>query len=125
MNDLKQFGRRIYYFKKDSSFIFDTGEYSGYGYESMPTPEEDLVNYRELQNYTLGVDIDYVDLDYGAHKEDFINCIAFRINVETKEIEFTFKEETNEDRISEKDLRKIGNKGWVREEEYEFMVNGE
>ena len=98
MNDFKQFGRRVYYLKKDSSFILDTGEYSGYGYVSIPTPEEDLVNYRELQNYILGVDIDYVELDYGVHKEDFINCSAFRVNVETKEIEFTFQEEANERR---------------------------
>lgn len=94
-----QFGRRIYYSLADGSFIFDTGEYSGWGYSEKPSVEDDFAKYEELSPYKLA-EVDYIDLEYGQFSEDFINCLSFRVNTFTKEIEFSFLENKYEAPLS-------------------------
>lgn len=87
-------GRRIYYNPSDGMVIFHLGETLG-NFVERPSVEEDLLIQEQLNNYTLddlGVSIDYIDLEYGVYQEEFDTCRTFRVNPETRSIEFSYKE---------------------------------
>ncbi|MNO65887.1 hypothetical protein D3C76_566620 [compost metagenome] len=82
-----QIGRKIYYDKETGSVLVDTGERSGDVVET--TWEQDFNSYKALTERveeTVGV----IELEYGEHAQDFAECSGYRINVNTKKLEFSY-----------------------------------
>jgi len=80
-------GRRIYFNKENGSIILDTGERCG---AVVPTTvEEDFTSYRALQNVDRE-SLNYIELPYGEHQEDFATCTHYEIDVEANELIFHF-----------------------------------
>ncbi|KQC46933.1 hypothetical protein AP057_08885 [Geobacillus sp. Sah69] len=84
---LNLIGRRLYFDKNTGQIIVDTGEYKSFG--TKPTVEEDIETYIELSKRNRD-SFDYIDLEYGQYEEDFRICSAYRINPETKQLEFSY-----------------------------------
>ena len=80
-------GKRIYFNKEDGSIILDTGERCG---AVVPTTvEEDLAFYDVLQNVERE-SLNYIELSYGEHQEEFATCTHYEIDVEANELIFHF-----------------------------------
>jgi hypothetical protein len=80
-------GRRIYYDQSTGNVIVDTGERCGNVIET--TIEQDFQAYRALSECnpeTVGV----LQLEYGQYAQDFAACNGYRVNPETREIEFSY-----------------------------------
>ena len=80
-------GRRIYYDISTGNVILDTGERQG---SVVPTTvEKDFQSYSALTERirdTVGV----LDLEYGQYAQDFAESNGYRVNPETKELEFSY-----------------------------------
>ena len=83
---MNKVGKRIWFLKNTGEVIFIRGE--GIGGEGS-TPEEDVEYYQEL-NERVRSTIDYIDLEYGQYAEDFMLCNSYRVNPETKQLEFSY-----------------------------------
>ena len=89
---MNQIGRRIYYEKVTGKVILDTGERSGYVVET--TIDQDFETYAVLAERvreTVGV----IQLEYGQYAADFAACNGFRVNPQTREIEFSYPDPQN------------------------------
>jgi len=78
-----EIGRRIYYNKATGAFVYDTGERSGDVVET--TPEQDFASYPQLQGRSLA-DTGYIELAYGARREEFFNMGSLEVNPATQEL---------------------------------------
>ena len=87
MAGYKYLGKRIYYLKVDGRVILDTGEAEGW--VNSTTSEDDWRIYTELQKYNK-TEVDYIELKWGEFKTEFAECTSYKINVDTKEIEFDY-----------------------------------
>lgn len=83
----KYIGKRIYYLKVDGRVILDTGEAEGW--VNQTTTEDDWRIYSELQKYNK-TEVDYIELQFGEFKTEFAECTSYRVNVETKTLEFDY-----------------------------------
>lgn len=82
-----QIGRRIFYDIATGNVIVDIGERQG---AVVPkTIEQDIQTYKELSERNLDK-FDYIELEYGQYEQDFAECNGYRINPETKELEFSY-----------------------------------
>lgn len=80
-------GRKIYYDLSTGVVIVDTGEHSGFVVST--TIEQDIETYKALSERnreSFGV----IELPYGAYAEDFAMCTGYRVNPETKQLEFSY-----------------------------------
>lgn len=82
-----QVGRRIYYEKSTGNVIIDTGERSGNVRET--TVEEDFTSYVALTERVRD-SVDYIQLEYGQFAQDFTECNGYRVNPETRTMEFSY-----------------------------------
>jgi hypothetical protein len=80
-------GRRIYYDKSTGSIIIDTGEMQGAVIAT--TIEHDIASYISLSERNRE-SFDVLQLVYGQFAQDFAECNGYRINPETKEMEFSY-----------------------------------
>ena len=87
MAGYKYLGKRIYYLKVDGRVILDTGEAEGW--VNPTTSEDDWRIYSELQKYNK-TEIDFIELQFGEFKTEFAECTSYRVNVETKTLEFDY-----------------------------------
>ena len=80
-------GKRLYYNKETGYVFFVRGEQSG----DIPvfTPDEERNLYTKIQERVLGT-YDSIDLEYGQYAQDFRDCNGYRVNTETKELEFSY-----------------------------------
>ncbi|QOY37986.1 hypothetical protein AWH56_010705 [Anaerobacillus isosaccharinicus] len=84
---MRQVGRKIYYEKETGNVILDTGERMG---SAIPTTvEQDFNTFVEIKN-RVPETIDVIELPYGMYADDFRISNGYRVNVETKEIEFSY-----------------------------------
>ena len=84
-----EIGRRLYYELATGNVIQDTGERSG---EVIATTrEQDFEAYKALANRTPET-VGVIVLEYGEYREDFARCSGYRINLETLEIEFSYRD---------------------------------
>lgn len=90
--DYLEVGRRIYFAKDTGIFILDTGDYAGYDQESVPDLERDYANNPELKVHPIEK-IDFIDLNYGQYHEEFMTCRSFRVNIDTRTLEFKYRDE--------------------------------
>lgn len=87
MAGYKYLGKRIYYLKVDGRVIIDTGEAEGW--VNQTTTEDDWRIYTELSKYNKS-EVDYIELKWGEFKTEFAECTSYRVNVETKKLEFDY-----------------------------------
>lgn len=82
-------GRRIFYDKSTGNILVDTGEKRGM---VAPTSvENDINSYKVLATLSRET-FDYVDLAYGQFAEEFNTASGYRLNPETKALEFSLSE---------------------------------
>ena len=87
MAGYKYLGKRIYYLKVDGRVILDTGEAEGW--VNPTTPEQDWEIYTDLSKYNK-TEVDYIELQFGEFKTEFSECTSYRVNVQTKTLEFDY-----------------------------------
>lgn len=87
MAGYKYLGKRIYYLKVDGRVILDTGEAEGW--VNPTTSEQDWEIYSELSKYNKS-EVDYIELKWGEFKTEFAECTSYRVNVDTKTLEFDY-----------------------------------
>ena len=87
MAGYKFFGSRVYYLKENGNVVFKTGQAEGWVIEIKP--EQDWEIYAELKKYTKE-SLDYIQLQYDEFKTEFAECTSYRVNVDTKQLEFDY-----------------------------------
>ena len=87
MAGYKYLGKRIYYLKLDGRVILDTGEAEGW--VNPTTTEDDWRIYSELSKYNK-TEVDFIELQFCEFKTEFAECTSYRVNVETKKLEFDY-----------------------------------
>ena len=80
-------GSRIYYLKTNGNIIFRT--YDSEGHVKELTTEDDWRIYTELSKYNKS-EVDFIELQFGEFKTEFAECTSYRVNVETKKLEFDY-----------------------------------
>lgn len=93
-------GRKIYYEKSTGNVILDTGERMGDVIET--TIEQDFASYTALAE-RVPETIGCVQLKYGQHAEDFVQCSGYRIN-ESEQIEFSYPSDETQEPIYRKPI---------------------
>ena len=83
----KYIGKRIYYLKENGEIVVDTGESEGWVFEH--NENFDFSVYTELKKYNKE-QIDFIDLKWGEFKTEFAECTSYRVNVDTKQLEFDY-----------------------------------
>lgn len=87
-------GRTVFYDKNTGDVIVDTQEKRG------------SATYREpdyyIERYTALIEriretFDYIELEYGQYAQDFTECNGYRVNPETKELEFSYPDPNEEE----------------------------
>lgn len=80
-------GRRIYYEKETGNVIKDTGDRQGI---VVPTSiEQDIEAFKVLSERNRET-FDVIELVYGQYAQDFAEASGYRVNPETKELEFSY-----------------------------------
>lgn len=92
-----EIGRRIYFDLQTGNVLIDTGERQGNVRKT--TIEQDVTAYTSLSERNRET-FDYIELEYGNYAQDFAECNGYRINPDTKQIEFSYPD-TNETEPSE------------------------
>jgi len=67
--------------------LVNTGEHVGYLIKN--TVEQDVSVYTVLSERTRE-SFDYIDLPFGQYSQDFIECVGYQVNTETKTLEFSY-----------------------------------
>lgn len=89
-------GRRIYYDKPTGNVLVDTGERSGHVCET--TVDQDIAAYTALLERVRDT-FDVIELPYGQHAQDFRECIGYRVNPQTAELEFAYPDPDNPEEL--------------------------
>lgn len=80
-------GRRIYFELATGNVLVDTGERQG---SVRPTTvEQDIATYSALSERNRDT-FDCIELAYGQYAQDFAECNGYRVNTETKTLEFSY-----------------------------------
>ena len=91
---MNQIGRKIYYDLSTGNVLVDTGERSGF---VVPTTvEQDIATYKALSERNRET-FDYIELEYGQYAQDFQECNGYRVNPETKQLEFSYPDPNDPD----------------------------
>ena len=85
--------RRIYYDKTTGNEILVEARN---GYFIPTTIDQDIANSKILSERNRNT-FDVIELPYGAHAQDFAESNGYRVNVETKELEFSPRDPNNPD----------------------------
>jgi hypothetical protein len=93
---LRQIGRKIFYDKFTGNVITDTGERQGAVRDT--TIEQDIATYKVLSERNRDT-IEVLLLPFGARKQDFAECNGYRVNPETRELEFSYPSESEQPEI--------------------------
>lgn len=90
-------GRRIYYDLVTGDIIIDTGERSGSVVET--SIEQDFRSYAVLSERdpsTVGM----IQLEYGQFADDFMHCSGYRVDLDTRELLFSYPDPNETDAAS-------------------------
>ena len=91
-------GRRIFFDNRNGDILLDTGERSG---DVTPMSAEMEINtYRKLTNRNRDT-FDYIELEYGQYREDFLHATSYRVNPKTKELVFSYDKIEEEEEETE------------------------
>lgn len=86
---MKQIGKKIYYDKNTGELIYAVNERMGAVIET--TAEQDRETFTALAERNEN-SYDVIQLEYGQYREDFVQSSSYRVDVDTKEIIFTYRE---------------------------------
>lgn len=82
-----EIGRKLYFEIATGNVLVDTGERSGF---VVPTSiEDDILTYKKLSERNRDT-FDVIEFEYGQYAQDFAESNGYRINPETKQIEFSY-----------------------------------
>lgn len=84
---MRQLGRRLYFDKETGNIFFQFAEQVGLVEET--TIEQDVSTFTTLSERNRET-FDVIDLPFGAFSQDFAECNGYRVNPETKELEFSY-----------------------------------
>lgn len=87
-------GRKIFYDKVTGIVIIDTGQWDDV--IKGPTVDEEVATYTALSERNRNT-FDVLELEYGAHAQDFAECNGYRVNPEKKELEFSYPDPNEPD----------------------------
>jgi len=87
MDEIKQVCSKIYYEINSSNIILITSECQGN--IVVKTKKEDMKLYLQLQKYRED-EIDFIELPYGTLGSTFNNVKSYKINAETKSLDFVY-----------------------------------
>ncbi len=79
-------GKKIFYDKTTGIVLFDSGERTEYF--SLPA-ERYFEIYPELRSLNIS-EVGILELEYGQYLQDFAESVGFRVNPETKTLEFSY-----------------------------------
>ena len=77
----------MYYDKNNGNVIYITPELEGD--IVLTTIEEDLKNYKQLSDRHQD-SFEVLELEFGKYTQDFNLSVGYRVNLDTKELEFTY-----------------------------------
>lgn len=80
-------GRKIFFDKINGNIILDKGEMQGGVVEE--TIDEIITKFTALSERNRET-FDVLELPFGAYAQDFAECSGYRVNVETKTLEFSY-----------------------------------
>lgn len=80
-------GRKIYYDNRTGNVLIDTGEMQGN--VKSTTIAQDIEAYSILSQLNRDA-FEVLELSYGKWSEDFLNASGYRVNLETRELEFSY-----------------------------------
>lgn len=83
-------GRKIYYDKATGQVIASTGE----GDMMETTKEQDFAGFSALAE-RVPETVDFIQLEYEQFKEDFRRCSGLKVDLETKELRFTYADDSD------------------------------
>lgn len=82
-------GRRLYYQLNTGIIVYDTGERVGENIVDS-TIEEDFMYALELRNKDIE-QIGILQLEAGQYSDEFSEAVSYRVNPETKQLEFGYE----------------------------------
>lgn len=77
----------IFYDKITGEVIVNTGEYKDVAIKK--TVEQQIASYTALSERNRDT-FDVIELEYGEYRQDFMEMNGYRVNVETKALEFSY-----------------------------------
>lgn len=80
-------GRKIFYDKVTGIWFVDTGEWNNGIREK--TVDEEIASYPALSERNRET-FDVLELPFGAYQQDFAESNGYRVNVDTKTLEFSY-----------------------------------
>jgi len=80
-------GRKIFYDLVSGNVILDTGEQQGLVLTT--TIDQDIKNYTQLSERNRDT-FDVLELEFGQYGQDFAESNGYRVNPETKTLEFSY-----------------------------------
>lgn len=83
-------GRKLYYDSTTGQAILLTNEQNSQ-FAVETTKEQDFLTYRELTGRNPET-VEVLQLEYGQYRGDFEKATSFRLNIETKTVEFELPE---------------------------------
>lgn len=87
-------GRKIYYDTLSGNVLVDTGERSGSVIELAVEQEIEIYNIlAERRRDTF----DVLHLEYGQYREDFAICSGYRVDLATKQLQFSYPDPNEQD----------------------------
>src|SRR5690554_103709 len=87
-------GRTIFFDKETGEILVDTLEKKGF--TSYREPIYYIERYKALSERNRET-FDYIELEYGQYAQDFSECNGYRVNPETKELEFSYPDPNEEE----------------------------
>lgn len=85
-------GRMIFYDNVTGEIIVDTGEYAN---AVKKKSTDQLIQTYSILKERNRESFDYIELNYGDYHYDFMNMNGYRVNPETKELEFSYPDENS------------------------------
>lgn len=78
--------RRIFYDKLTGEKIYEIGRNGSF---TLPTIEQDIATFTILSERNRNT-FDVLELPFNTYEQDFKECIDYRVNIETKKLEFSY-----------------------------------
>src|SRR5699024_8731110 len=91
---MKIMGNRVYFDTTTGEVIVLTGQMKGFF--TPPSVELDIKTYKALSERNRNT-FDVIELEYGQYVQDFAECNGYRVNPETKELEFSYPNPNEEE----------------------------
>ena len=95
-------GRKLYYDLITGEVLVDTGEREGNAIKTR-TVDQDIAIYTALSEHNRE-SFDYIELEYGQYAQDFAEANGYRVNPETKTLEFSYPDPNESEPIEPVDI---------------------